>query len=204
MQVNPMPRIRWQVLKPGLPLGVVDLNCGWYCLRAVYEFWHKTRRGIGFGDEFRHSRIPKDRWARRAQLGTGYDPRVNDDDVTERDYRELQPDFSHWLGLLVDNGPIIACGRLGAADWGAMRVGGERFEFGVGHYILIVGIRQRGGRTYLLYKDPLQGERMYLHERVRGERIIEGELGHMNKRIGFIQFVSLEHSHAFVNRFNPE
>jgi hypothetical protein len=120
---------------------LVDLNCGWYCLKAAIRIKH----GLPGAAPAPHLAHPG--------LGTiAYDP-ANSGLVTP----VAAPGSTlAWFNMLAAHGPVIVSGMLGGADWG--KIAGYRL--GVGHYILINGADTAldvpdGGR--LFYYDPLQG-----------------------------------------------
>lgn len=143
---------------------LVDLNCGWYCLKAALRI--KYPNG---GAEPRPA-------VDHPGLGRiAYDP----DDSGLVTATDAPADIQGWIDLLTDHGPVIVCGKLGAADWG--RIGGYRL--GVGHYILINGAdtdrdQADGGRLY--YLDPLQG----IFQK-------HGTFNHLSRRInGQVEYVT--------------
>ncbi|MBR0658369.1 hypothetical protein GWK15_16395 [Roseomonas oryzicola] len=130
--------MRWQFFHyNGL---LVDLNCGWYCLKAALGIKHAIA-----GTPQPHVPHPG--------LGhIAYDP-SNSPLVTTV---ATPVSTAAWVAMLTNHGPVIASGKLGGADWG--KIGGHRL--GVGHFILINGADTAldvadGGRLY--YLDPLQG-----------------------------------------------
>lgn len=172
MFVNPMPSMSNQVGKPGIFLGFIDLNCGWYCTRALLDHWFQKAAGRRAA----HIHLPK---------GTayGFDPKrglpaaiqgsmTSLDDAPE-DPRDMER-------MLERFGPIIANGKLGGADWGGAR--GKKF--GINHCILIVGADANLGT--ISYKDPLAGDS------VKTERY-----SHVFKRIRGLHYI-MNLNHAMV------
>ena len=123
---------------PGFGL-FVDLNCGWYCQVAAAKWWAQSL-GKKMPDDWK-SFIP---YSKRK---FGFHP---GDEGSDYATRLDKPDSAvAWEAMLMQHGPAIVSGKLGAADWGALG--------GVSHFILIVGAD--GARGELSYKDPLQGDK---------------------------------------------
>ena len=129
-----------------------DLNCGYYCERALLDHWYRRLHG---GNTFNHLHLVK-------TTIYGYNPGHDNDmptvqaDITTASIATIPlATLQDWEDLLTRCGPIIVSGNLGGADWGTWRLG-RKWKAGVGHYILIVGTDVALGT--MDYKDPLQGD----------------------------------------------
>jgi len=145
---HPMPEMTWQVGKPGV-LGVVDLNCGWYCEKALLAHWFEKLSG----------RPPEDLPLPNPKLAAYAPERHHTPALQQAWYRLPCPDSAGgWEELIEANGPMIVSGKLGAADWGRVLGLKRGWKLGVGHYILMVGADEEAGTVS--YLDPLQGDRL--------------------------------------------
>ena len=132
--VDPLPKMKHQYRR-GV-LGIVDLNCGWYCMVAAMT--HHLGRPLGLTEAKR--RLPKSTWL-------AYSPQLAGNLANSIGKPST---LAGWESRLRTFGPIVVAGKLGAADWG--------FLGGVGHFVLIVGADPRQGT--LTYMDPLIGNKV--------------------------------------------
>lgn len=143
MLVNPMPHMQRQN----------DLNCGYFCERALLAYWFQR---LNNNQSFRHLRLDKTKLL-------GYEPHGNHriEDLDNLIYKDTIPrDLQTWEDLLNKVGPVIVSGKLGGADWGTWKLptpmGTKKWKAGCGHFVLIVGTDL--GANKICYKDPLQGD----------------------------------------------
>jgi hypothetical protein len=161
MLLNPMPYMENQILY----YGGIDLNCGWYCAKAMLGYWYQKQ----------HGQLPRKVLLPAARTAYGYDPKEDALDFwasTIRSRPVLPYSAAEWEDLLGSNGPVMARGKLGGADWG--QIGSKKM--GIGHWILIVGVDDTANT--LSYKDPLQGNKL----RTR-------DFAQTNDRIGAIRYL---------------
>lgn len=125
----------------------VDLNCGWYCMRALLYYWFERIHGV-----------PPQTLPLVKSTALAYDPYSDspgnngwNGNLLTLNGTTVPINSAGWVNFLTNNGPVIVSGKLGAADWGS--VGGKKL--GVGHFVLVVGAD--AANDTLSYKDPLQG-----------------------------------------------
>jgi hypothetical protein len=110
-----------------------------------------------------------------ARTAYGYDPKEDALDfwaATIRWRATLLTTAAEWESLLGSNGPVMAKGKLGGADWGKIR----STKMGIRHWILIVGADATANT--LSYKDPLQGNKLKTKD-----------FAQTNDRIGAIRYL---------------
>lgn len=140
--VNPVPPMQRQK----------DLNCGYYCERALLDYWFQKLNGRSY----RHLNLNK---TKILSYNPGTDHRRGEvDDQISGD--TVPQTLSAWESLLKRVGPVIVSGKLGGADWGTWKLptpmGTKKWKAGCGHYVLIVGTDTAENK--ICYKDPLQGD----------------------------------------------
>ncbi len=161
MRVAPMPTMKRQVGRLGVPLGFIDLNCGWYCERALLDYWFQTLFGRPMvSSGLRHSR-----------LRIGYDPSDHQIDINHVLTRVLSrvakpADTATWEVLLQNHGPFIVSGGLGPRR--------------VGHWVLIVGADANADT--LDYKDPIKGDTIQTRAFAHMNPRIDNDVYFMQKR----------------------
>jgi hypothetical protein len=141
-----------------------DLNCGWYCTKAMLAYWFERLSSRT------HDSIPLQK-----TTVLGYHPKFDNVEIFKNDLRSADKptgqgapmQWERWLRIF---GPVMVSGKLGAADWG--RIGNVRF--GVGHWVLIVGIDIASGT--ISYKDPLQGDALKTKSFAHVDARIEGKV----------------------------
>jgi hypothetical protein len=162
MLLNPMPYMEPQINDAG----GIDLNCGWYCAKAMIGYWFQKKHG------HRPGRVPLP----AARTAYGYDPRENALHIwgsTIHWRTNLPHTAAEWEDLLGSYGPVMAKGRLGGADWGKIR----STKMGIRHWILIVGADATADT--LSYKDPLKGNALrtenftHTNDRIKGVRYLD-------------------------------
>ena len=126
-------RMKWQFFHyNGL---VVDLNCGWYCLKAALKIRYPNQPTMHSPT---HPAFPS----------FGYDPLKNSGMTNVREIlrANIPNNCLGWVNMITNSGPIITAVNIGP--------GGI-----IAHYILINGADDQqdppGGRLY--YYDPLTG-----------------------------------------------
>ncbi len=155
MILNPSPKMKSQIGRAGI-LGVVDLNCGWYCLEALLNYFYFKRKGC-WGQGILP--VPK-------IVSYGYNPKRDSPFETGVvEWSRPGTKLSDWETDLKNRGPLIVSGKLGAAHFGTIK--GK--ALGVGHFILVFGAEN----GLLWYKDPLQGDQQR-----------NGYFAEMKKRLG--------------------
>jgi hypothetical protein len=116
--------------RPGFG-GIVDLNCGWYCQDALLT-WYCTKNKL--------QKIRCKNAMQYSRMSFGFNP--EDSLCLEIN---IPKNINEYKVQLLKNGPIIASGKLGMANFG--------FFGGVGHYVLIVGVKTK--TNDIIIYDPL-------------------------------------------------
>lgn len=111
--------------------GFVDLNCGWYCQDALLSWYSKKNR---LNENIFKKSVKFNR------MKFGFNP-VD----SFCNFLGTPGNIMEWKETISKRGPVIISGKLGLADFG--------FLGGVGHYVLVVGVRTKR-RDVIIY-DPL-------------------------------------------------
>lgn len=152
MMINPMPKMRRQVGRPGVFLGFVDLNCSWYALRAIvaYHFERLTGRPM------RHSRLPK---PTLAAYSPSRDLPRSLRGVIQTARTPGTP--AEWVLMLEQHGPLMVSGSVG--------------PLGCAHSIVVVGIDD----ATLLVKDPIHGDEVRRRPLARLQNKLDDEVSYV-------------------------
>jgi hypothetical protein len=142
------PRTKVSLTRWPIPLTPrVDLNCGWYCMRALLYYWFERINGVA------PQTLPLVK-----STALAYDPYIDspggngwNNHLRCETGAAIPTTSGNWVTRLSNDGPFIVSGKLGAADWGS--IGGHKL--GVGHFVLVVGAD--AANDTLSFKDPLQG-----------------------------------------------